>query len=100
PASRLILVVALLVSASVAFAQPQPQPDYLSWAQPGPYRSPDWTDFTLSSFGASQPIVGTYFFYWFDAEFLRSQSRTFDPFPFHAVDQDTQSFHDPRWYRK
>jgi len=54
----------------------------------------------VSSFDSSQPIVGAYFFYWFDAQFLRSQTRTFDPFPVHAVDQDTQSFHDARWYVK
>src|SRR4051812_29443639 len=95
------LLVAALLSGGIAFAQEAEPPDYLRWAQPGPYRvSAGWSDFTVSSFGASQPIVGAYFFYWFDAAFLRSQTRTFDPFPVPPTDQDSQSFHDPRWYTK
>ncbi len=97
----LCVLLSLMLSGGIAFAQDAP-PEYLSWAQPGPYRSPDWSDFSMTSFGSAQPIVGAYFFYWFDAEFLRSTAgaRSFDPFPFHPVDQDTQSFHDPRWYLK
>lgn len=89
------------VDPPVETAQVGP-PDYLSWAQPGPYRSSDATDFQVTSFDSGQPIVGAYFFYWFDAAYLRSRQRTpgIDPYPYHAVDQDTQSFYDPRWYVK
>jgi hypothetical protein len=77
--------------------QPEPQPEYLSWARPGPYRSPSWTDFRVTTFRSDQPIVGTYFFYWYDAQFLGGRV---DRYPFHPVDQETQSFHDSRWYLK
>src|SRR4051812_45236061 len=92
-----IAAALVLVASSSAAAAPD-APDYLAWAQPGPYLTPAWTDFGVSSFGSRQAIVGGYFFYWFDAEFLRSQqpTRAFDPFPVHASDQDTQSFHEVR----
>jgi hypothetical protein len=80
----------------------QGAPEYLSWAQPGPWRSPDPADFPLQSFAATQPIIGTYFFYWFDAQYLHARQfgLSFDPFPYHSVDQDTQSFLDSNWYLK
>ena len=78
----------------------QQAPDYLSWANPGPYLSSNNTDFTLDSFGADQPLVTTYFFYWFDAAFLTQQSRGFGVYPYHPTDQDSMSFHDPNWYHK
>jgi Domain of unknown function (DUF5010) len=98
PSAVLVLLVSALLSARLALAADNP--DYLSWAQPGPYRLPDWSDFTISSFAKDQPVVTTYFFYWFDAEFLRSRGPAFDPFPFHPTDQATQSFHDKNWYVK
>src|SRR5689334_14319451 len=71
-----------------------------SWAQPGPYRAPLTSDFPIQSFGATQKIVGTYFFYWFDADTYRAAqaTRNFDPYPFHPPNLDTISFHDPNWY--
>jgi hypothetical protein len=87
--------VALLASAT--HAQAQEVPDYLSWANPGPYIVPNVTDFTLSSFGADQRVVGTYFFYWFDAAALQA---TGEKFPFNPVDDQTQSFLDPAWYAR
>jgi hypothetical protein len=75
-------------------------PDYLSWANPGPYLSANGTDFTLESFAADQPLVTTYFFYWFDVTFLSQQSRGFGVYPYHPTDQDTMSFYDPNWYHK
>src|SRR6185369_12462733 len=71
-----------------------------SWAKPGPYRQPGGTDIAIGTFRSDEPVVAAYFFYWFDAEFLKTQRRPFDPNPFHAVDQDTQSFRDPKWYLK
>jgi hypothetical protein len=94
-------VLALLLAAAVLPAAAQEQPDYLRWSNPGPYRTAaGWSDFAISTFRADEPVVATYFFYWFDAEFLRNQRRAFDPYPFKAVDQDTQSFRDPKWYLK
>jgi hypothetical protein len=75
----------------------QEAPAYLNWAAPGPYRAPDYTDFGLSTFRADQPIVGTYFFYWFDAATLRASG---ERFPFNPVDDQTQSFLSSGWYEK
>jgi hypothetical protein len=85
----------LLLAAVPAEAQ-STTPDYLAWAQPGPYLTADVSQVT--SFSSSQPIVGTYFFYWFDATYLNGRQLGFDPFPFHPVDQASQSFSDPAWY--
>ena len=95
-------VIAVLVGVLLAgpAAAAQDAPDYLSWAQPGPYLSANGTDFSLDSFGATQPLVTTYFFYWFDATFLSQQARGFDVFPYHPTDQATTSFYDPAWYHK
>jgi hypothetical protein len=100
-------IVALAISLSLAVlivlngaASAQDAPDYLSWAQPGPYLQPGYTDFQLDSFAANQPLVTTYLFYWFDANSLNQRARTFDPFPYHPTDQATQSFFDPAWYLK
>jgi hypothetical protein len=70
------------------------------WAQPGPYCAPLTTNFPIESFAADQKIVGTYFFYWFDADTYRAgqATRNFDPYPFHPPDLDTISFRDPNWY--
>jgi hypothetical protein len=75
----------------------QDTPDYLSWANPGTYREPDVTDFRLTSFRSDQAIVGTYFFYWFDADTLRASG---ERFPFNPVDDQTQSFFSSTWYEK
>jgi hypothetical protein len=90
----------MLLASSAGSVAAQQTPEYLSWAKPGPYRLPTWSDFSISTFGSDQPMVAAYFFYWFDAEFLKSQKRNFDPNPIHPVDFDTQSFRDPNWYLK
>src|SRR5205823_563196 len=74
--------------------------DEPSWANPGPYRVPFTTEFPIQSFAAEQKIVGTYFFYWFDADTYRAAQaqRNFDPYPFHPPNLDTISFRDPSWY--
>ncbi|HEY1295103.1 MAG TPA: DUF5010 domain-containing protein [Chloroflexota bacterium] len=97
-AAAVMAALACLTSATPTAAQQAP--DYLSWANPGPYLSSNGTDFTLDSFGANQPLVTTYFFYWFDATFLSQQSRGFGVYPYHPTDQDTMSFYDPNWYHK
>jgi hypothetical protein len=97
------LAAALALGAPAGLAGAQavaPEAAEPSWARPGPYRSPGWTDFAIGSFRSDEPVVAAYFFYWFDADFLNAQRRTFDPYPFHAVDQATHSFRDPRWYLK
>src|SRR5205085_7751064 len=55
------------------------------------------TDYALSSFRADTHVVGTYFFYWFDANTLRASG---EKFPFNPVDDQTQSFLDTNWYQK
>lgn len=45
---------------------PARDPGSLTWARPGPYIAPHWTDFRLTSFGADQRLATTYYFYWFD----------------------------------
>jgi hypothetical protein len=75
----------------------QDTPDYLSWADPGMFRAPYATDFGLTTFRADQPIVGAYFFYWFDADTLRVAG---ERFPFNPVDDQTQSFLSSGWYER
>jgi hypothetical protein len=97
------LALAVLCAAVTGFpggAAAQTQPEYLSWANPGPYLWPSYTEFQLDSFGAGQPVVTTYFFYWFEAAYLRQRAFSFDPFPYHPTDEATQSFTDPAWYLK
>ncbi len=45
---------------------PPRDPGPLTWAQPGPYIAPAWTDFALNSFAADQRLATTYYFYWHD----------------------------------
>src|SRR6185312_7867550 len=45
---------------------PARDPGSLAWARPGPYIAPHWTDFALHSFGATQRLATTYYFYWHD----------------------------------
>ncbi len=95
-----VLVLGSAASHPLAVAADE-TPSYLSWSNPGPYRAPSWADFKITSFRANQPVVASYFFYWFDATFLKTRSTlAIDPFPYHPIDQETQSFRDPRWYLK
>jgi len=89
-----VTLLALLLTPAV---RAQDAPDYLSWANPGPYRAPDTTDFSLRTFRSDQAIVGTYLFYWFDADTLRASG---ERFPFTPVDEQTQSFLSTDWYVK
>src|SRR5690242_14319191 len=41
---------------------PARDPGSLAWAQAGPYISPNWTDFTLTSFSSAQRLATTYYF--------------------------------------
>ena len=97
---RWLLMLAWLVVATATLAggaRAQTAPDYLSWANPGPYLAPSYDDFSLSSFRSDQPIVGTYFFYWFDAATLRASG---EQFVYTPVEDQMQSFLDPSWYAK
>lgn len=83
------------------FPTETPLPDYLSWARPGPYRSPYYPAFNLESFRSTQSLVTTYFFYWFDSLGLAGGSPPrANVNPYHATDQATMSFMDPNWYVK
>src|SRR4051812_659556 len=62
--------------AVMSVAADEGDPEYLSWAKPGPYRSPFRRDFDIQSFGADQKIVATYFFYWYDAATYRAGQQT------------------------
>jgi hypothetical protein len=93
------LCCALLIATTAAVPLPRQDdtPAEPGWAQPGPYLGPAWSDFSLSTFRSDQPLVGTYFFYWFDAGTLRASG---EQFPFNPVDDQTQSFVSPAWYEK
>src|SRR5689334_11418842 len=85
---------AALALADGAWPAAAGEPGGPSWGQPGAVRLPGWTGFGIRTVRSDQAVVAAYFFYWFHADFLRPQRRPFDPNPFHAVDQDTQSFRD------
>jgi Domain of unknown function (DUF5010) len=95
--------LALVGLAAVAMAltpfsiTAQHAPTGPTWADPGPYIAPNTTDFTLNTFSSDQRVVGTYFFYWFDAATLSASG---EKFPFNPVDDQTQSFLDSNWYLK
>ncbi len=79
-------------------ASPEPE-----WARPGPYRSPAGIDFDVvrrESFGAGQRVAVTYFFYWYDAAFLRGWRGRTNAYPFNPVNHETMSFLDPACFRK
>src|SRR5207253_3192572 len=90
-------LAALLLALTPLPLGAQPSADEPSWAVPGPYIAPNFTDFTLTSFRSDQPVIATYFFYWFDAPTLRASG---EHFPFNPVDDQTQSFLDSNWYAK
>ena len=94
--------VALPAADSREQPEDEPEPEYLSWSRPGPYRFPFLRDFAVESFGADQRVVATYFFYWYDAATYRAAQgqRSFDPYPFHPPNLETISFRDPDWYEE
>ncbi|HEY3111651.1 MAG TPA: DUF5010 domain-containing protein [Chloroflexota bacterium] len=47
-------------------AGPARDPGPLTWARPGSYMLPEWSDFRLDGFAGRQPLVTTYYFYWHD----------------------------------
>jgi hypothetical protein len=50
-------------------------PEPFTWAHPGPYMLPNWTDFSLKSFSSQDYIATTYYFYWHDLTNPDRQSR-------------------------
>jgi hypothetical protein len=77
-------------------------PDYLSWANPGPYRQPGWTDFHLHSFAGTQGIVFAYFFNFYRYATYQSdvQAKGGDFFPLHPTDLTQTDFASQAWYEK
>jgi hypothetical protein len=81
-------------------------PDYLAWACPGPYLAPTYGAFDVvrrGSFGARQRVAVTYFFYWYDAAYLRLSRAARGGtsfYPFTPVNHETMSFRDPAWFLK
>jgi uncharacterized protein DUF5010 len=81
------------------FTTETPAPDYLSWARPGPYRSPYQNQFNIESFSSAQPLVTTYFFYWFDPLGLKGGTPPRNgTYPYQPVDANIMSFVNPDWY--
>jgi hypothetical protein len=54
---------------------PTHDPEPFTWAHPGPYVLPNWTDFSLRSFSSQDYIATTYYFYWHDLTNPDRQSR-------------------------
>jgi hypothetical protein len=54
---------------------PTRDPEPFTWAHPGPYMLPNWTDFSLKSFSSQDYIATTYYFYWHDLTNPDRQSR-------------------------
>jgi hypothetical protein len=83
------------------FPTETPAPAYLAWARPGPYRSPYQKEFSIESFKSTQPLVTTYFFYWYD---VTGRAGGAPPragvYPYRPVNQATMSFLDPAWYEE
>jgi hypothetical protein len=106
-----LLLVALMMGpagwVSVGEARAQPAGDDWpldepAWARPGPFLFPGPEQPALESFGADQPLVGTYFFYWYRADVYRARiaERGSDPYPYHPADLETTSYLDPDWYER
>jgi hypothetical protein len=97
----LVTIATIMCAAALALGPPLParsqQTEDPPWADPGPYVGDGFDGSALNSFGADQPIVATYFFYWFDTATLRASG---ERFPFNPVDDDRQSFLDPDWYAR
>ena len=81
------------------FPTETPAPDYLSWARPGPYRSPYQQTFDVESFSSAQKLVTTYFFYWFDfaGRAGGGQNRP-GANPYHPLNESSITFMDSAWY--
>src|SRR6185437_15443604 len=72
-------------------------PGPLDWAHPGPYLGPGFHDSQISSFGPRQPVVTTYYFYWFD---LTDPARRESDWSIHLPDPDHYSFLSPATHRQ
>ncbi|GEM_PF-5578113 len=71
-----------------------------SWANPGPYRLPGWTDFHLQSFSSRQAVVFAYFFnfYRYSTYTADVQAKGGDFFPLHPTDLAQTDFASQAWY--
>lgn len=78
----------------------QSVPDYLAWANPGPYLAPAWSDFGVSSFSSGQAVIITYFFYWYRylwwAARVKALGRDF--YLLHPTDFAETDFLNQAWY--
>src|SRR5258708_1925888 len=76
---------------------PPHDPGPLDWAKPGPYLGllPDNAGFT--TFSSRQPLIATYYFYWFD---LTDPSRREPDWKLHPPDPDHYSFLSAAWHRR
>lgn len=74
----------------------------MAWARPGPYiGSAGYDGFDAvraESFGPRQRVALTYFFYWFDAAFMRASRGTTANYRFNPVNHETMSFRDAGWF--
>ncbi|MBI3969660.1 MAG: DUF5010 domain-containing protein [Chloroflexi bacterium] len=90
--------------AAPARAQDTPPDDPTPWSHPGPYRAGAGYDgFDVvhrESFGARQRVATTYFFYWYDAAFMRASRGRTDVYRQNPTNHETMSFHDLSWFLK
>jgi hypothetical protein len=77
-------------------------PTGFSWANPGPYRSPGWTEFHMQSFTSTQAVVFAYFFYWYRYAHIQdlSRARGRDVYILHPVDFPQWDFTSQAFYER
>ncbi len=76
---------------------PPHDPGPLDWAHPGPYLDDGFRRSELSSFGATQPLLTTYYFCWFD---LTNPANRETDWSIHLADPDHYSFLSPATHRQ
>lgn len=91
-----LAAVGLVTLANLPAAAQQPAP-------PGPYAKPvERITLAKNAFGRNQPIVGTYYFYWYDADskghFINEDGS--DALTDHPLDAAGYSYRSPEWHQR
>src|SRR5207249_1503016 len=76
---------------------PPHDPGPLDWAKPGPYLGPVPDNAGFTTFSSRQPLIATYYFYWFD---LTDPSRREPDWKLHPPNSDHYSFLSAAWHRR
>jgi hypothetical protein len=79
---------------------PPHDPGPLTWAHPGPYLGAGYQDARVTSFGARQRLVTTYYFYWWDLTSLTAQARSRRSWAQQPPDPAHYSFLSPDTHRQ